>query len=304
MLFRTQFSDLFLGLLPNLRAIIFNRYNRWPMQFAPQFDMQSTDRSFENYTGVGPLGLHQQRNEGTDIALDDMYQLYDKKLTPVSYGLGVEHTREVIDDDKFGVFNRLGELLATSSMLTKEILAAALADGSHDTYTSADGSFIHAATHPIGPGAAATGNNILTTSSDLSMTSLQNMLLKLEDTVDDRANPAPIFGNRVVVPRALRFLLRTLIVSEDDPTTADRSTNPLGDDSLQRATWSYLTDDDAWYVWSDYAKETEGWTWLTRQEFDLDHDINVRAQTAISVSTERYTYGVIDWRGTAKATGA
>lgn len=304
MLFRSQFSDLYLGLLPNLRAVVFNNYNRWPLQLSQFFSMESTTNVFENYTGVGPLGLFQQRGEGVDVALDDMFQLYEKKLTPVSYGLGVEHTRELLDDDKFGIFNRLGELLATSSMISKEILAAAFMDGSHDTYTSADGSYIHAANHPIGGGASTSGDNVLTTSSDLSQTSIQSMMTKLENTVDDRGNPAPIFGNKVVVPRVKRYLIDQLLKSPDDPTTADRGINPLRQDSLSWTSNSYLSDQNAWYIWSDFAMQTEGWIWLTRQAFDLDHDINVQAQTAISVATERYTYGVVDWRGTVKSTGA
>lgn len=303
MLFRSAFSDLFLGLLPNLRAVVFNRYNRWDPQFQQFFSMESTTNTFENYTGVGPLGLFQQRGEGTDIALDDIHQLYDKKLTPVSYGLGVEHTREVLDDDKFGIFNRMGELLAASSTLSKEILAAAFMDGSHDTYTSADGSFIHAANHPIA-GGASTGDNVLTTSSDLSQTSIQNAMTKLEDTVDDRGNPAPIFGNKVIVHRQKRYLINQLLKSTMDPTSPNDAINPLSMDNLSWTSNAYLTDQNAWYVWSDYAMQTEGWIWLTRQAFDLDHDINVQAQTAISVATERYTYGVIDWRGTVKSTGA
>jgi len=40
--------------------------------------------------------------------------------------------------------------------------------------------------------------------------------------------------------------------------------------------------------------------WITRQQLDLDQDVDVRNQSAIIVGTERFIYGVHDWRGWVK----
>jgi phage major head subunit gpT-like protein len=307
MMFRTQFGDLFLSLLPNLREVIFDRYTRWPVQFSQYWDVQGTTNPFENYTGVGPLGLPAKRNEGGNVQIDAVKQLDDKKLEPESYGLGVEHTREVLDDDKFSVFTRMGALLATAFRLNDEILAADVADNSHLTtqtfYQSADGNAIHSDDHPI-DGGAATSSNELTTPADLSVTSLQSVTNLMADTVDDRGNQMMIIPNMLVVPTEEQYNAAQLTKSTDDPSTADRAISPFTDIAMGYSVWRYLTDADKWFLWSDYTKITEGWIWLVRQDFDVDHDVNVRNQTAVTVATKRFVYGVIDWRGSATSIGA
>jgi hypothetical protein len=243
--------------------------------------------------------------EGVDIPSDSQRQLYDKKLSPGKYGLAVKHTKELLDGDKFGVFTKSGQSLATACQLTKEILAADIADnadtGSAAIYKSADGVNIFSASHPI-DGGASTDSNLLT-SSDLSITTIQNAMNALEETVDDRGLPLLIQGDVIVVPLAKRFLAAQLIKSTDDPTTADRAVTSLVDVSLTYKTWKYLTSTTSWYLMSTVtAGEAPGWIWLTRQPFELDHDVNVLNQTAWTVASERFARGVIQWRGWVKCT--
>lgn len=305
MMFRTQFGDLFLERLPILREVVFDRYRRWPVQYTQFFDVQGTDQPFENYTGISGLGLFQEVDEGTDVPVDSVRQLFDKKLQPIKYGLSVEHTRELLEDDKFGVFTKMGKLMGDMSRLSDEILAADLAEqgdtNSAALYLSADGDNIFDTAHDIDVGSTYSNLN---TAADLSSTSLQTALINLEDTVDDRGIQMMIQGNLLVVPTDVRFKAATLVKSMDDSETADRSISPFVDDSLSYKVWRYLTDDDAWYLWSDYPRITEGWIWLNRRPLDMNHDVNVRNETAVSVATKRLIYGVVDWRGVSKTPGS
>lgn len=301
MFMRSTLTDLYLGKLANIREVNFNNYKDWPEQFSKYFSVEGTNRSFENYTGVSGLGLMTEVDEAEDIDSDQPIQLYDKKLTPVKYGLAVEHTREAMDDDEHGIVVKQGALLSRAARQTEEILAAAIADGSHDTYTSADGSYIHVATHPLGGG--GTGSNLLSAATDLSITGIEGMINLLEATTDDRGLQIQAIGKKLVVNKTDQFALETYLNSPDDPTTADRSTNPIGGYPLGGEVWYYLTDTDKWYMWSDVAMDVPGWIFLRRQPFDLGHDVNERNQTAVTVATTRFTLGVVEWRGTVASLG-
>jgi hypothetical protein len=288
-----------------MRYVAFNQYMEYAPQFSKYWSVQGTTDPFNNYTGVSPLGVPDVVDERDPIPLDRPQQLYDKKLQPLKYGLGVELSRETMDDDKFGIFTQMGTLLAKAFRYSDEILAADVADNSHLTtsssYTSADGSAIHSTTHPI-DGGAATASNRLATNADLSMSSLNTLQRLMEETPDDRGNLTMVIANELVVPTELRHIAATLIRSSDDPDTTDRSVSPLVDDSLSYSVWRHLTDPDAFFLWSDMTPGV-GWTWLVRQAFDLDDDINIRNQTSIVVATDRKDFGVMEWRGTAKSTG-
>lgn len=298
-----NFPDVMDELLSNLEEVIHDVYGRIPETFTRVFKVINTNQKFQQFTGIGPLGLMTEVGEAVDIPTDEMDQLYDKKITPIKYGSAVELTREVLDFDQFGVFEKRGSALATSAKLTKEIVAADVMDQSHNgsgaLYQSADGVNIHASTHPIDDG-ASTASNVLSTSSDLSMTGLQNALNQLEQTVDDRGNPILMIGNRIIVPLALRFTAHRLLRSTDDPTTADRATNPLGG-AEQLPTIEvnrYLTNTIKWYLFADTAvNSTVGWIWLTNRAFNTQQDVNIRNETAIMTATEMYRPGVVDWRG-------
>jgi len=303
---RSNFGDLFLARLPILESVIHMRHERWPSQIPLIYSMESTAEPFRNYTGVSGLGLFGERAERAPAAEDSVRQLYDKKLTPVGYAKALTHSRETLDQDRFGVFNKMNMQLADSAGQTKDILAADLFNlgdtAAGARYLAADGQNIFDNSHPIDDG-ASTGDNLLA-SADISNVAVQAALTLLERTKDDRGLPQMIMGTQIVVPSEQRFDAAQVVKSVDDSSTTDRAVSPFVDDNFGYVVWRYLTDPQAWGMVSDFMKMTEGWVWLTQQGLDLDHDVDIRTQTAVTVATERFDYGVIDWRGMVKNPGA
>jgi len=302
---RGNYGDLFLQRLAILERVVHMNHERWPSQIPAVFSMESTDQPFRNYTGVSGLGTFSEVAESGLAPEDAVRQLYDKKLTPLKYMKALVHSRETMDDDKFNIFNKKNIQLADSFGQSKDILAADLFNqgdtNSAALYLAADGENIFDTAHLID--SAGTGDNLLT-GADLSVTSLQSAFTLLRRTKDDRGLPMMMKGNKLIVPMELEFKAAQLVKSVDDSSTTDRATSSFVDQNYTYMVWDYLTDASAWGVRSNFADKTEGWIWLTRQSMDLNSDVDIRTESLVTVASERFAYGCVDWRGFVKNPGA
>lgn len=304
---REHYADVFLQLLANLEVVSFKQYDNWAPQYQRVYREMDTTKPFINMTGISDLGLPASRIEGGPATFDRFYQLFDKRFDVESFSLGVDMTRETMDDDMFGIFARAGESLAMSFRLGDEVLAAEILDNSHlttqDRYKSADGSAIHSTSHPINQG-AATASNRLSSNADLAMSSLEALVLLIEDTPNDRGNQIMAEATRLVIPSELQFVATRLLDSPMDPETAENSVSPIRRQSIGLDLQRYLQDPDSYFLWADrLANSDVHLAFIRRQAFDLDSDVDIKTQSAFMVATDRKVLGAHNWRGSAKSTG-
>lgn len=293
---KTNFSE---ALEPGIRMWYGAAYNQYPEEYTKIFDVKSSNKSSEYSHSMTGFGLVPEKTEGSSITYSDTKELYKNTLTNVTYGLGFNVTRELHEDDQYGIIEKLPKSLARSVRHTVETLGAnVLNNGFSSSYTGADGKELFATDHPLGYG--GTGQNEPTTAADLSATSLEQALIDIADFRDDRSLRMAAMGKTLIVPTALAWTAQKLLGSSLDPESANNAINPAN--GLMPYTVNhFLTDTDAWFIKTD-VPDSMVFYWRRKPEFTRDNDFD--SENAKFKTTFRCIMGWDDWRGIYGSPGA
>jgi len=167
--------------------------------------------------------------------------------------------------------------------------------------TYGDGQVLLIAAHPTLSG---TQSNILSTAADLNETSLEQALIDIAATKDERGLKVAAKARKLVIPSALQFTAERLLKSQGRVGTADNDINALKNMGMVPEGYvvnHYLSDTDAWFLITDVPnglKHFDRAPLKTSMEGDFDTG-NVRYK-----ARERYVFGVSDWRGVFGTAGA
>lgn len=278
---------------------------QYPEEFSKVFNMDKSIRQYEDENIVTGFGSAPSKAERDSTVYDDPIQGNRKRYTFLTYSLGFRVSRELWEDDLYGVMKQMPEELSFSMRDVVEVTSAGqFINGFTDTasFVGPDGEPLFGdgttKTHPLLGGGSS--SNQLSVAADLNVDSLELMLNLLSDTVNDRNLLIRLMGRVLIVPTELQWTAKQLIDSELQPFTANNQVNPFGDMDLKYMVWHYLTDPDAWFILSQ--KHYLKFFWRLRAQFansdDFDND------DAKFKSRERFDVGYTDWRGVAGSPGA
>ncbi len=299
---RTQFGDLYLAdALPAIAEVFQNEYDQYNPVGPAIFKMKGSNRSIEQTTGLTGFGRFVETPEGQPYNSDLAYQRFDKTFTHLKYTLGFKTTEELIDDDEFGIVEGFSRELAKSAQDTREIHAASQFNEafSATNFTGGDGIELCATNHPL---VAGTEQNELTTSADLSVTSLRQALQDIADTTNDRGLLINLRAKYLLVPNELEWDAIELLKSNMRPDTANNATNAFSSRNLEPMVWNYLTDADAWFLVCD--KNQHDLTWWDRKPLTLYSEEYGSSGSMATYAKMRYSFGWNDWRGIFGSPGA
>lgn len=274
MLVQGNFSDLYgTTMLPALKALIGAGYRQRPPQFPRIFNIESSTKSVEQFSDVSGVGRFVQIPEGAAVRQDMPVQGFNVSFVPVRYGLGVPVTYEVVANDKWALIARMHKDLGWSCNETRELQAVStFNNGFSGSYLGPDGVALFSASHPLYKIGGVQSN--LMTAADLDMLPYQLALTAFELLVRPSGELTHAAPSKLIVHPNNRFIAYALTKSIDDPTTSDRSVNPLlgAEDGIPDPfVWRYLTNPVAWFlaaepsqtglVWFDREKpRTKSWT--------------------------------------------
>lgn len=300
---RQQFEDLFFERLPFIDHIIFEKYSAYPEEFSRYFNMNTSTRAFENVTGVVGFDYLSEKPEGQSINYDTLLQGYDSKYTHVTYGLGFRTSMESLQDDIDGIMRRGAMALGASARYTPELVAADIFNNGFDSsFPGPDGVELFASTPGSAHDLIGGGEAINGYATDLSVTSLQNMLNNFAAQTNDRGQLLQIQPRHLIVPQELSWTAQQLLGSEGLPGTADNDINSLQMMGMTWSTWHYLTDSNAWFVQADVSETELHFFW--RMQFSTDHDIDFDTGDGKSKIIGRFSVGWSDWRGVFGSSGS
>lgn len=303
LLIRTQFGDLnFDTALPAIREIIQNKFEQKPSIVDRVYNIQGSNRSVEQSTGITGFKRFVETPEGDMHAGDLAFQRYDKTFTHLKYTLGFSFTRELVDDDQFGVVARYSEALGRSGFDTRETHGAEIYNEafSATNFVGGDGKELCATNHPL---VAGTEQNELTTPADLSVTSLQQAINDLQDTTDDRGLLLNVKPEMLLVPNELQWTAHELLKSVLLPDTANNNANSVRELSgVSPLVWNYLTDPDAWFLVANSADHNV--IWYDRDSLEINDYDKPEIEAKVIVGRMRYSRGWNDWRGIFGTPGA
>ena len=290
---RAQFAK---QLIPGLNAIFGTAYKSIDNEHTPLFDVEKSDRSFEEEVLMTGFGTAPVKSEGDQVFFDTASEAWTSRYTHETVAMAFAITEEAIEDNLYGTTgkmkaNAMGRAMANA----KQVKAANVFNNGFSTnaiYAGGDGKPLLATDHPT----LAAGNQSNRVSSDLSETALESALINISLTKDDRGL---LIGARAVslhIPPQLQFVAHRILFSDLRVGTADNDTNAMKDMGLFSKGYTVnhrFTDPNAWFIRTDVPNGTK---MFVRAPLATKDDVDFLTGNMRYKARERYSFGWSDWR--------
>ena len=289
---------------PGLNALFGLEYKNYENQHAEIYDTESSDRAFEEEVMLGGFANAAVKPEGSGVSYDTANEAFTARYTHETIALAFSITEEAVEDNLYdSIAKRYTKALARSMANTKQIKAAnVLNNGFSGGTAGGDGVDLLSIAHPT----ISAGNqkNELTTSADLSETSLEQAMIDIAAFKDERGLKIAARGMKLIIPSALQFTAERILKSPARVGTADNDLNAIKTMGMIPQGYTvnhFLTDDDAFFIKTDVPNGMKHFNRAaikTAMEGDFDTG-NMRYK-----ARERYSFGFSDWRGIYGSPGA
>ena len=289
---------------PGLNALFGLEYQGYENQHLEIFDVENSDRAFEEEVMLSGFANAAVKSEGAAVTFDTAQEAFTSRYTHETVALAFAITEEAIEDNLYDrIATRYTKALARSMAQTKQIKAAnVLNNGFNSSFPGGDGKELFATDHPTQ--SAGTLANELSTSADLSETSLEQAMIDIAAFKDERGFKIAARGLKLIIPSELQFTAERILRSPARVGTADNDLNALSSKGMLPQGYvvnNYLTDTDAFFIKTDVPNGMKMFNRAnlkTAMEGDFDTG-NVRYK-----ARERYSFGFSDWRGMFGSPGA
>jgi len=296
-------AQLVKELEPGLNALFGMEYKNYEQEHTEIYDIESSDRAFEEEVMLSGFGTAPVKTEGAGVAYDDAQEVYTARYTHETIALAFSLTEEAIEDNLYDKLSaRYTRALARSMAQTKQIKAASILNTAFTTAVGGDGKPLCATDHPTLSGPDL--RNELSTPADLNETSLEQMLIDISAFTDERGLKIAVNGMKLIIPKELVFVAERLMKSTLRPGTADNDVNAIKNRGMLPQGYTvnhFLTDPDAYFIKTDAPNGMKMFNRVAiKTAFEGDFDTgNVRYK-----ARERYSFGFSDPRGIFGSPGA
>ncbi len=288
---------------PGLNALFGLEYDRYENQHTEIFDLENSDRAFEEEVMLGGFGNAEVKPEGSGVVYEQAQETFTARYSHETVALAFSLTEEAVEDNLYDkISTRYTKALARSMANTKQIKAANVLNRAfNSSFLGGDDKELCATDHPTLSG---TQKNELSTAADLNETSLEQMLIDIADMKDERGMKIALRGMKMIIPVNLQFVAERLMKSAGRVGTADNDLNAVRSMGMVPQGYvvnNFLTDTDAFFIKTDAPNGLKMFTRApirTAMEGDFDTG-NVRYK-----ARERYSFGFSDWRGIFGSPGA
>lgn len=286
-------AQLLKELVPGLNALFGLEYNRYPDEHTAIYDVESSERAFEEEVKLSGFSAAPVKDEGDAIAWDAGQEVWIARYNHETIALGFNITEEAIEDNLYDSLSaRYTKALARAMQYTKQVKAAAPLNNGFSTYTVGDGQTLFSNAHPLASG--GTNSNVPPTMNDLNETSLEAAVIQIAAWTDERGLLIAARPRKLIIPPALMFVAERLLQTPGRVGTADNDINAMkamGTIPEGSTINHWLTDTNAWFIKTDIpngAKMFQRVAMKTAMDGDFITG-NVRYK-----ARERYSFGFSD----------
>ena len=286
-------AQLLKELLPGLNKLFGLEYNRYGEQHKEIYEVETSERAFEEEVKLSGFGAAPVKNEGMPIAYDNAQEAFIARFNHETIALGFSLTEEAFEDNLYESLSiRYTKALARAMAYTKQIKAAALLNNGFTTYQSGDGVTLFNTAHPLVGGGV--NSNRPATGADLNETSLEAAVIQMSLWTDERGLLIAAKPRKLIVPTQLQFVATRLLETELRVSTADNDINALKSNGSIPEGYTvnyFLTDTNAWFLKTDVPNGMKHFVRVSQEtKTDGDFDTgNIRWK-----ARERYSFGVSD----------
>jgi hypothetical protein len=266
------------------------------------FDKTTSDKSYEEYLEMDTFSLIKVKPEGQAISYDSDTQGTTPTFRNITYAGGFIVTKEAMDDCLIKeVTEQRTPRLARSAYETKEVNHANVLNNAFDTaYTMENGDGVNLCSTAH----TSSKSNRLTIDADLSETSLEALLIQINQQTNHKGIRTNIKPLSLIVPAALEYEAARITQSTLQYDTANNSINAIkSNGKLPQGVivYKYLTDDDAWFVKTDCEL---GLVSQQRMPLELSRDNEFDTENLKVKCMERYSLGWVNYNGLFGSQGA
>ena len=296
-------AQLLKELLPGLNALFGLEYQKYEDEHAEIYDVENSERSFEEEVKLSGFGAAPIKQEGAAISYDTAQESFTARYNHETVAMGFSITEEAMEDNLYDSLSaRYTKALARAMAYTKQTKAASLLNTGFDTFTSGDGQFLFDTDHPTVQG--GNNRNRPTSGADLNETSLEQAVIDIAAFVDERGLLIAARPRKLIIPPALMFVATRILQSELRVATADNDTNALRSNGSIPEGYTvnhYLTDTDAFFLTTDVPN---GMKMFVRTPMSTAMDGDFNTGNVRYKARERYSFGVSDPLGIYGSPGA
>jgi len=302
----SQVRGMFAQLMaPGLRKIYDDAtiYEQKEKMYPSLFNVETSDSEYEQDLEMAALGPLQEKPENSSTAYNDMIQGGSKRAIHLTYSLGVRTSRELWDDDKYGLIKMGPRALARSTRFTQEVIAwNILNQGFSSNITTFDGNPLFYNQHNLLGGVGATNiapgaNNVISAAGtfpnrpavdiDLSVAGLQLATNYSNRMIDNQGMLVNQKFKYLIIPPELIFIAREILGSPGVPYSSDNQINSILAEDYQFMSVPYLVSGGAWFLATD--KRYHSLTVFDREkpstDFDDDFDTDaIKQKTRMRMS--------------------
>ena len=258
----------------------------WPLMF----ERENSTKNYEEYVQDVGLGLAVVKPEGQPISFDGVQQGFVTRGTNVAYGLGIITTYEELKDNLYVKLTKnRTEKLRRAFKETKNIIATnVLNNAFNNTYAGGDGVSLLNTAHPNFT--AGTWQNKMTVDSALSQASLQDMLILMMQSKNDRGYIEPLVANRLIVHPNNIFTAKVILGTSKATGTNNNDINPIQTENLVPGgvvSNPYLTGTGPWFLSTNCV---DGMIWQERESLNIWEDNDADTRNFKVGAYERYAF--------------
>lgn len=268
------------------------RKDEWKQIFV---EREGIARNYHEEPMLYGFGAAPELPDGSAVDYDTGGVLFNARYIYKVYGLAFAMTKVLVEDgDHIRLGRIFSEHLAQSMIETKETLAANILNRSFNaSFAGGDGVSLVNASHPI---SGSTFSNRLTTSANLSQSSLEQLLIQIRRAVDNNGKKIRLNPNKLVVSPANMFQAEVITNSILRAGTGNNDINPIKSMGLLEkgvTVLSRLTSDNAFWVGTDAPR---GLQLMKRRSMEKSMEGDFETDSMRYKATERYAFGWTDPR--------
>ena len=268
------------------------RADEWKQVFT---ERNGIPRNYHEEPVLYGFGAAPELPDGMPVTYQSGGVLFNARYVYKVYGLAFALTKVLVEDgDHISIGQTYAKHLAQSLIETKETLCANILNRAFNgSYAGGDGVQLVASNHPI---ASGTASNVLTTASNLSQTSLEQMLVQIRNAIDNNGKRIRLNPEKLVLSPSNVFQGEVLLKSVLRAGSGNNDINPIKSMGMLgggQANLSRLTSTTAWWVQTD-AKV--GLQLMMRRKLEKSMEGDFETDSMRYKATERYIPGWTDWR--------
>jgi len=281
-------------------AVVFESFFAETYMMPALYSIRGSARRRERLASIGGIGEFEAKNETAAAAEDEVTQQFEKDFVHTAYAKQIPVSRELIDDEEYGVLADLGGQLGTMAAYTMENKAAELFRDAFAgaTYTDEAGLSICNTAHLNVDGGNSQSNRGTVAFSLANIKVARTAMRKFKNYNGELLSVRP---NALLIPPDLEEDAWEAVKSIGRPDTTNNAAN-FYNGMFQLFVWDFLStgvtggDVNNWFM-LDTRVLAQSLLWFQRVPLEVFGDGDLFKGTRRIGAYFRASHGLRDWRG-------